>query len=139
MQTSKQLAGTIWFPVKHRGVIVDSQPSQAERRVKFRYPLDLSVRFRFLSGSAFSAAGHVVNVSSGGVLVVSERPVPQHDICVGSEVEMSFAWPARLDGKIPLQLCAVGRVVRSGTFEFAAVFERYQFRTMRNSTRRMLA
>jgi hypothetical protein len=120
-------------------VIVGSQPSQAERRLKFRYPLDLSVRFRFFPISPFSAGGRAVNVSSGGVLVVSEHLVPQPDIRVGSEVEMNFEWPALLDARIPLQLFAVGRIVRCGTFEFAAVFERYQFRTMRNSTRRMLA
>jgi hypothetical protein len=135
MQTSSHsLGGTPSFPGQHRGVIVDSEPIQAERRIKVRYPLDLSVRFRFLSGSPFSAGGRAVNVSSGGVLVVSKHLVPQHDIRVGSAVELNFEWPALLNGRIPLQLFAVGRVVRCGTFEFAAVFERYQFRTMRNST-----
>jgi hypothetical protein len=49
-------------------------------------------------------------------------------------VEMSFEWPALLDGRIPLQLFAVGLVVRRRTSDFAATFERYQFRTLRNST-----
>jgi len=127
------------FQREHHLAIVSNWPVAEERRSKVRYPLDLSVRFRFFPISPFSAGGRAVNVSSGGVLVVSEHLVPQPDIRVGSEVEMNFEWPALLDARIPLQLFAVGRIVRCGTFEFAAVFERYQFRTMRNSTRRMLA
>jgi hypothetical protein len=115
-------------------VIVNSQPIPADRRLKLRFPLKLSVRFRLLSGSLFSGAGQAVNISRGGVLVVSEHHLSPHDICVGSGVEMTFEWPALLDGKIPLQLFAVGRVVRRGTFEFAATIEHYQFRTMRSST-----
>jgi len=78
-------------------------------------------------------------VSSGGVLVVTDHLLSQHDIRVGSAVGMTLEWPVLLEGKIPLQLFAVGRVVRRGTFEFAATFERYQFRTMRISTPAALA
>ena len=73
-------------------------------------------------------------MSSGGVLVVTEHVVSQRDIRAGAKVEMSFEWPALLDGRIPLQLFAVGLVVRRRTSDFAAAFERYQFRTVRNST-----
>jgi hypothetical protein len=38
-----------------------------------------------------------------------------------------------LDGRIPLQLFAVGVVLRRGASDFAATFQRYQFRTMRRS------
>jgi hypothetical protein len=111
-----------------------NQPIRAERRSKLRYPLDLSVRFRPLSGKfPFSGAGRAVNVSSGGVLVVSPHVASQRVINVGEQVEMSIEWPSLLDGKIPLQLFAVGRVVRSRASVFAAVFERYQFRTVRSS------
>ena len=103
-----------------------------ERRSKLRYPLDLNVRFRPLSGSRFSGAGRAVNVSSGGILVVSRHVVSQHELCVGVRVEMSIDWPSLLDGRTPLQLCAVGRVVRRRAADFAASFERYQFRTMRS-------
>jgi hypothetical protein len=123
------------FPEGYRGTIVANRPILVDRRLKSRYPLDLSVRFRLLSGSSlYSGAGRAVNVSSGGVLVVIEHVVSQHDIRAGAKVEMSFEWPALLDGRIPLQLLAVGLVVRRRTSDFAATFERYQFRTMRNST-----
>jgi hypothetical protein len=102
--------------------------------LKFRFPLDLMVRFRPLSGSLFSGAGRAANMSSGGVLVVSQHAVSEHEIKVGARVELSIEWPSLLDGKIPLQLFAVGRVVRHQAFDFAAAFEGYQFRTMRSTS-----
>jgi hypothetical protein len=112
----------------HRGALAANRPIRSERRSKFRFPLDLNVRFRSLSGSC-SETGRAVNMSSGGVLVVSQRVVSPKEISVGALVEMSIEWPSLLDGKVPLQLCAVGWVVRRRTFDFAAAFERYQFRT----------
>jgi len=127
-------ARTLSFPEEHSGQIVASRPIRAERRSKLRYPLDLSVRFRPISGKfPFSGAGRAVNVSSGGLLVVSQHIVSQRVINVGEHVELSIEWPSLLDGKIPLQLFAVGRVVRSRASVFAAAFERYQFRTVRSS------
>ena len=109
-------------------------PVPAERRFKFRYPLNLSVRFRSLSQtSLFSGAGRTVNLSSKGVLVVSQQVVPQAEIGVNARLEMNIEWPSLLEGRIPLQLFAVGIVVRRGASDFAATFERYQFRTMRSS------
>ena len=113
--------------------IVVNQTIPAERRLKFRFPLDLTLRFRPLSGSLFLGAGRAANLSSGGILVVSEHAVSQHEISVGARVEISIEWPSLLDGKIPLQLIAVGRVVRHRAFDFAAAFEGYQFRTLRSS------
>jgi hypothetical protein len=105
----------------------------AERRLKFRYPLGLSVRFRSLSAkSDFSGLGRAVNLSSGGVLVSAHHAVSQHEIGVGARVEMNIEWPFLLDEKIPLQLFAVGQVLRRGTTDFAATLERYHFRTARS-------
>jgi hypothetical protein len=122
-------------PEEHHGAIVSDPPIPAERRFRFRYPLNLSVRFRFLSGTfSFSGAGRTVNVSSRGVLVVSQHLISQQEISVPARVEMSIEWPSLLDGRIPLQLFAVGLVLRRGASDFAATFERYQFRTMRRSS-----
>jgi hypothetical protein len=102
-----------------------------ERREKLRYPLDLGVRFRSSSreGFAFSGVGMAVNLSSGGILVASQQHVVD-----GALVEMSIEWPFVLNGRIPLQLMTVGRVLRRGTSRFAATFERYEFRTVRISS-----
>jgi len=105
----------------------------AERRSKSRYPLDLSVLFRSISGPLFSGAGRAVNVSSGGVLVISPHLVSQNEISVGVHLEMSIEWPSLLDGKIPLRLFAIGRVVRCRAFDFVASIERRHFRTQSSS------
>ena len=107
-------------------------PLPEERRSRCRYPLDLSVRFRSLSGrSRFSGVGRTVNMSSGGILVVLEH-VGQHEISAGARMEMSIEWPCLLDGKIPLQLAVFGRVLRLEAPLFAATMERHQFRTLRS-------
>jgi hypothetical protein len=122
------LARVLTFPGEHRSALVASGPIRAERRLKYRYPMDLSVRFRSCSGvSPFSGAGLATNLSSGGVLVTS-----QHQSIEGELVEISIEWPSLLNGKIPLQLIAVGRVLRCGASHFAATFERYEFRTMKS-------
>ena len=124
------LARILSFPGEHHRKIAAGRLHLAERRVKSRYPLDLSVRFRFSSaGSHFSGAGLAVNMSSGGILVESK-----HQVIVGARVEMNIEWPSLLDGRIPLQLIAVGRVLRWGALGFAASFERHEFRTMKRSS-----
>ncbi len=100
-----------------------------ERRLKLRHPLELRVRFRFSSaGSHFAGTGLAVNISSGGILVASK-----HQIIVGTLVELSIEWPSLLHGRIPLQLIAVGTVLRRGASHFVAAFRRHEFRTMKVS------
>jgi hypothetical protein len=93
-----------------------------ERRLRSRHPLDLRVRFRFSSaGSHFSGTGVAVNMNSGGILVASK-----HQVIVGTLVELSIEWPSLLHGRIPLQLIAMGRVLRREASHFAATFERHE-------------
>lgn len=130
-------AGILADLEEHRGAIVSSSTTPADQRLKVRYPLELSVRFRSRSDSArFSGAGRTVNLSSGGVLVISEY-VAQYEIRVGARMEMSIEWPSMLDGRIPLQFVAIGRVLRLGASVFAATFERHQFRTLRSSSQQL--
>ena len=113
--------------------IVSDQPFLDERRSKIRYPLDLIIQFHFLSGaSGFSGVGRTINLSSSGVLVFSEH-IPLDETSAGAGLKMSIKWPSLLDDRIPLQLFAVGRVVRRGVSTFAARFDRHQFRTRRSS------
>jgi hypothetical protein len=123
-------AGIIELPAEQRDLASDPPWSAgSERRIKFRYPLDLTVRYRCCSVEPLLfGEGLAVNISSGGVLVAS-----QHQMSVGALVELSIEWPLLLDGRIPLQLMAFGRVLRSGDCHFAASVERHEFRTMKSS------
>ncbi len=112
-----------------RAMIASDQAITDERRSKIRYPLDLSIRFRFRSTSGFSGVGRTINLSSSGILVFYQR-IALDETSVGAGVKMSIEWPSLLHDRIPLQLFAVGRIVRSGVSTFAARFDRHQFRTM---------
>jgi hypothetical protein len=97
-----------------------------ERRTKARYPVKLTVRYRTIGRShAVNGVGQTLNMSSGGLLVSAEHEMPP-----GLRLEVNVEWPLLLNGKVPLQLVANGRVVRGGGSEFAVCFAQYQFRTM---------
>jgi len=69
--------------------------------------------------------GQTLNMSSGGLLIASHQRAE-----LGSRIELNIEWPSMLDGQIPLQLVAVGKVVRILESGFAMAFTQYQFRTM---------
>jgi PilZ domain-containing protein len=97
-----------------------------ERRSKIRYPVSLNVKYRTVGRSnRVSGVGRTMNMSSGGLLIAADQRTP-----LGSRIELNIEWPSMLDGQIPLQLVAVGKVVRSMESGFALSFTQYQFRTM---------
>ena len=97
-----------------------------ERRTKARYPVKLTVRYRTIGRSnSVNGVGQTLNMSSGGLLVSAE-----HEIAAGLRLEVNVEWPLLLNGTVPLQLVANGKVVRGGGSEFAIAFAQYQFRTM---------
>jgi hypothetical protein len=105
------------------------QPGSTDRRSRNRFPLELPVRYRTLGrGPAFTGVGWVMNMSSGGVLVGYE-----HKINPGARMELNIEWPSLLDGRVPLRLVMVGRVVRCESSSFAIELVRYQFRTTRKT------
>ena len=106
------------------------QSEVLERRSKVRFPLELKVRYRSLARRCPAVGtGVVMNMSRSGVLVSSE-----HGISEGVRVELSIEWPSLLDGRVPLQVVTVGRVVRCEPSSFAVVLARYQFRTTRKTS-----
>lgn len=64
-------------------------------------------------------------MSSAGLLVLAD-----HRTEVGAKIELNIEWPSMLDGQVPLQLVAVGKVVRCLESGFALAFTQYQFRTL---------
>jgi|HubBroStandDraft_3_1064219.scaffolds.fasta_scaffold39868_2 hypothetical protein len=109
-----------------------SRTTPLERRVKIRYPVNLNVKYRTVGRSnRISGLGRTVNMSSGGLLIAADQRTQ-----VGARIELNIEWPSMLDGLIPLQLVAVGKVVRCLESGFALSFTQYQFRTM---SRKMLS
>ena len=97
-----------------------------ERRSRARYPVELKVQYRtFANGMALLGFGRTLNVSSSGLLIATDEPFVQD----GSRVRVAMEWPSMLNDQTPLQLIVVCRVIRCQQSGFAAVLERYQFRT----------
>jgi len=112
-------------PVKNSDPNASSHPFLIERRSKVRFPLELHVIYQALGGEPHHAGeGWVVNMNRNGVLVSA-----QHEISVGTRMELSIEWPSLLYGRVPLRFVTVGEVVRCDLSSFALKFARYQFRT----------
>jgi hypothetical protein len=100
----------------------------SERRETSRFPVQEEVRYRVLDSRTpnVSGVGRTLNMGSRGILFTTEQSLP-----VGRMVEIAVNWPARLDGKCPLQFVAVGRIVRAESSRAAVRIERYEFKTRR--------
>ena len=105
--------------------------SDQERRRKRRFPLELKVRYQSTNSKlAISGAGRTLNMSSGGLLIVSPLVMQQ-----GIRLRLMVEWPWLLDQQTPLQLVAESRVVRANGSQFAVALNRYQFRTSGSQAR----
>jgi hypothetical protein len=97
-----------------------------ERRVKSRYPLELNVRYQTMGAAGpVAGVGQTVNMSSSGMFLACASNIPE-----GARLKLFIEWPSLLNGTTPLQLSAVGTVVRRTEIGISVVFESYQFRTM---------
>ena|ERR1035437_645315 len=115
------MASTDWPLTEERG---------DDRRSCRRYPLESDVAYKIVRHKRVLevGSGRTVNMSASGVLFQSTRALP-----VGESVELSIAWPARLDGTVHLQLCIKGRTVRSRSDSTAVQIQRHGFRTAGSS------
>jgi hypothetical protein len=108
-----------------------------DKRSHRRYPIALEAECKLLSQGevGFRSSGTTVNISSGGVLISSERVLIEikNKLAPGDRVEVVLVWPFALDGACPLKLVMRGRVVRTAGVSFAVRTDHYEFRTARFS------
>ena len=100
--------------------------SDRDRRNTDRFPLENALRYRFLEAQSGGSAGtgQTLNMSSGGLLLKVEAPLP-----IGEQIEVSVDWPAQLNARCGLKLVALGKVVRSNDEVAAVRIDKYDFRT----------
>lgn len=103
-----------------------SDTSVTERRRSSRFPIEREVRYKTLNQRAEILAGNgkTLNISSSGVLFTSD-----HDLPIGTRLEVSISWPAQLNEKCLLNLVARGRVIRHLKGQLALQIQQYEFRT----------
>jgi hypothetical protein len=97
-----------------------------ERRRSSRFPIEREVRYKTLNQRTeiLSGNGKTLNISSSGVLFTSD-----HDLPVGTRLEVSISWPAQLNEKCLLNLVARGRITRHHQGQLALQIQQYEFRT----------
>lgn len=101
-------------------------PGTTERRRSSRFPIERELRYKTLNQRTepISGTGKTVNISSSGVLFTSE-----HELPIGTRLEISISWPAQLNDKCLLNLVARGRVTRQAKGQLAIQIQQYEFRT----------
>jgi hypothetical protein len=98
---------------------------EKERRAKFRYDLNLNVRYQTMgTAGPVAGVGQTINLSSSGVLIAGGANLRE-----GMRLRLVIEWPSLLNGTTPLQLITIGTVVRRHDSGLAISFEGYQFRT----------
>jgi hypothetical protein len=97
-----------------------------DRRLSKRFPIECAVRYQTMSQRAEILAGNgkTLNISSSGVLFKSD-----HDLPVGTRLEVSISWPVPLNERCRLNLVARGRVIRHMKGRLAMQIQQYEFRT----------
>jgi hypothetical protein len=100
--------------------------NNSERRRSSRFPIERELRYKTLNQRAeiLAGSGKTLNISSSGVLFTSD-----HDLPVGTRLEVSISWPAQLNEKCFLNLVARGRVTRHNKGQLALQIQQYEFRT----------
>ncbi len=106
---------------------VSSAPAQADRRASRRYSIDLSTscEIRDQEGrSVSSSRARVVNISSGGLLLCCEQPLPK-----SQKIRLRIDWPALLNNVVPLALHVEGQTVRADGNCIGVKILKSEFRT----------
>jgi hypothetical protein len=98
-----------------------------ERRQDRRYALHLEVKWKLIRRRRVldAGTGHTIDMSSGGILFDAGRHLPE-----GLNIELSVTWPVLLHNVAPMQLLALGRIVRSSGHRVAIQTTQHEFRTL---------
>jgi hypothetical protein len=97
-----------------------------DRREDRRYHLQLELKWKLIRRRRVldAGTGHTLDVSSGGILFDAGRHLPE-----GLNVELSIAWPVLLHNVAPMQLVAVGKIIRCNGRQVAMQTVQHEFRT----------
>ncbi len=97
-----------------------------ERRQDRRYQLQLKLKWKLIRRRRVLdiGTGHIIDISSGGLLFDAGRHLPE-----GLNVELSIAWPVLLHNVAPIQLVATGKILRGNGSQVAIQTVQHEFRT----------
>jgi hypothetical protein len=94
-----------------------------DRRLTRRYPIATELEYRIIGREGLAwGAGRTINLSTGGILFQSEQA-----LTLGTRIELTIAWPARLNDAVDLNLCVSGRVTRTDGKSHAVRIREHEF------------
>lgn len=99
---------------------------QEERRSKARFTIKRDVRYRMADRGVVASAGcgQTIDIGSGGVAFMTDRPLTQ-----GLLVELSISWPVLLEESCPMRFVVYGRILRCAGRRAVCSIDKYEFRT----------
>ena len=102
---------------------MSSEPKNVDLPGALRYCVNLVLG----SPHAEVGCGITIDISSSGLLLATDRVLSP-----GLKVELRIHWPAKLDGRVRLNLVVFGKVIRvasEGVMQAGVKIDRYVFRT----------
>lgn len=96
-----------------------------DRRHAIRFPLKSQLRWTLLNRKTpLTGTGETVDASSNGFAFLSNVPLSP-----GCRLQLDVEWPAELDGRIPMKLVVIGKVVRVDGNIVCVTIQKREFRT----------
>jgi hypothetical protein len=88
--------------------VISETPAGKDRRAAVRVPVELLSCYETHSEPAQVGVGHTIDMSHSGIAFTTESLLPTN-----TEVTLHVTWPVRLEGGVPVELRAFGRLVRA--------------------------
>ena len=106
--------------IAERGkLLIGPLPKGQERRTAVRVRIDCPTRYETPQQVGF---GHTIDMSTTGVAFTTETLLARD-----TEVTLQMTWPVRLEGGVPVEFCAVGKLARSEPLKAAMQMDSVRF------------
>lgn len=101
------------------------RPALPDRRAARRFPIVVPVEYKAFRGRVLvrEGVGRTINIGSRGILFHADAPL-ESDL----QLELCLDWPVLQEKRAPLQLHALGQIVRHGEGQAAVRLFRSEFR-----------
>jgi hypothetical protein len=88
--------------------VTSSPPAGIERRTGVRVQLECPSRYETRSGPKQVGLGHTIDLSGAGISFTTESMLPQE-----MRMALLVKWPVPLEDEVPVELRAIGKLVRT--------------------------
>jgi len=97
-------------------------PDGHERRAAVRFRLECPIRYETHAEPRQVGVGHTIDMSNTGIAFTTESLLPAN-----VQLTLQVTWPVRLEGEVPIELHATGRLSRAEAMKAALQLENMSF------------